>query len=311
MSKLYHVENHKNSLNFALSYFRNGWIPIPVCNPINSKCGCGRNCEQKFIGKKPLVKYKNIQINEKLVIEWFTSFPSANIGILLKNSNLIVLDIDGQEASKEIIEKGYDLPDTPRQVTGRGEHFFFSANESTPIVRATQKGVSKKIDILSDGFILVEPSVHATGREYKWMVKPKDQLLASAPEWMLKLLQEQEEKKVTVLFTESPNFDRIDIDQLNVNDRIKETIKRFPPNNKAERDKLNIDRSRDASTVMFSLLRKGYDPKVVFYVLADPQNGISHRYYEGETNIKAIYHKIWIDIQRTTAKFQSEKGGRL
>ena len=36
-----------------------------------------------------------------MVEEWFTKFPQANIGILLKESGLVVVDADSEEAVKE------------------------------------------------------------------------------------------------------------------------------------------------------------------------------------------------------------------
>lgn len=306
------IQTENKSLLYAISYFRNGWIPIPICRPSNGECGCthyNKDGEpirhgEKYAGKAPLVKYKDMNITKKTIIDWFTSFSNANIGILIKESGLVVLDIDGNEAITEIIEKGYELPSSPIARTGKGEHRIFRADDRTPITRAIQRGDSQKIDILTDGFFIVEPSMHRTGTNYKWIVKPKDEPLQPPPEWILHLMQEQEKKKVTVSFSDdAPAYEPIDIDKLSIKDEMKELIRRFPPDKKADRDKLNIDRSRDAAKVAFSMFRKGYGKEILFRVLVDKSNGISHRYYEGVGNSNSVYKKAWHDVERLYQSF--------
>jgi len=159
--------------DYALHYYDHGLVPIPLCWTKDNRCACfmkdtGKHDNPKLIGKAPLVKYANLKVTGQMVEEWFTRYPEANIGLLLKESGLVVVDADSEEAVKEFETIWADASMIPTVTTGRGKHFYFKANPETPIHRTTHKGKSGMIDIFSDGFIVAPPSIHKNGHSYVW-----------------------------------------------------------------------------------------------------------------------------------------------
>ncbi len=91
----------------ALQYLGMGLKPIPLCWPDqHGQCACPkRHKNEKEIGKAPLLDggYQDVKVTEEKVEQWWTRWPQANIGILLEPSNLLVVDMDGEEAIKRRI----------------------------------------------------------------------------------------------------------------------------------------------------------------------------------------------------------------
>src|SRR5690349_16941183 len=112
-----------NVMEQALRYVRDGWYVIPLCWPVDGRCGCPKkHMVEKDIGKAPLLgtNYQCVQSTEDDVRKWWTTWPQANVGILLEPSKLLVIDMDGQAAVHEAERKG--LPEGPRVKTGTGCH---------------------------------------------------------------------------------------------------------------------------------------------------------------------------------------------
>ena len=171
--------------DYALNYFDNGFIPIPLCWADDQRCACFMDhTEAKQIGKAPLVKYLGVTITRPMVEEWFTRLPDANIGILLKASGLVVVDADSIEAVKEVETTWMNTDMVPTVITGRGKHFYFRTNPETPIHRTTHNGASKMIDVFSNGFMVAPPSVHSNGHLYEWENPPKKTGLPYIPKWI-------------------------------------------------------------------------------------------------------------------------------
>jgi hypothetical protein len=166
-------------LDSALSYAKRGWYVFPIHWPINGKCSCNNpHCESQ--AKHPLTQsgFKDATTDPKIINEWWEKWPSANIGIATGTvSGIIVIDIDNPEAKEEvkrILPSDYDINSVARSVTGRGWHLVF-AHPGVEIKNRT--GILSKVDVRGDGgYFIVEPSVHITGKKYKWQVVPGDEL---------------------------------------------------------------------------------------------------------------------------------------
>ena len=121
--------------------------------------------------KKPLVAWKEFQTRfptKEEVINWFTKNPDANIGIVTGElSDLVVFDLDSEEAIKFAEERG-DFPDnSPKAKTGKGYHVYMQ-HPGFEI----RNDVNKKydIDIRGDGgFVVAPPSIHGSGNQYAWV----------------------------------------------------------------------------------------------------------------------------------------------
>src|SRR5262249_53917618 len=113
---------------------------------------------------------------------WWSIAPDANLGIWCRN--LIVLDTDprhrGDDALADL-EREHPLPATWRVITGSlGQHIYFRAPEGTAIRswRAEDApyfgpGIDGRAN---DGYVVVPPSIHISGRRYEWSVDhhPRD-----------------------------------------------------------------------------------------------------------------------------------------
>jgi len=162
-------------LSAALHYHSLGFSVIPVHTiRSNGKCSCGNpKCNKP--GKHPRIAWKpstTTKLSESEIKGYWEKDPDSNIALVCGEvSGTTVIDIDGETGLKsmEAIGFGLDkLPPTPTSQTGgNGFHCFYKYN----------KGFSKnminlldKVDLKSDsGYVVVPPSLHASGRRYVWL----------------------------------------------------------------------------------------------------------------------------------------------
>ena len=142
-------------LDKAISYVARGWSVIPVT----------------YKDKRPsIISWKEYQTRLPSAAElrgWFSSGDPKNLAVVTGAvSNLVVLDFDGEDGAKTLSALG--LRSSLISGTGEGRHLFYSRPE-------TGVGNSVKslpgMDIRGDGgYVLVEPSIHPSGRPYRWIV---------------------------------------------------------------------------------------------------------------------------------------------
>lgn len=147
-----------NVLQAALRYREMGWSVIPM----------------KKADKRPHIKWKKYQTeipSERDLRYWFgEKWPDSNIALICGGvSGVFAIDFDSQVALEHYKAKyDPDVEDTMCQVTGRdgiGLHALFRAIKRIPLVQP----ILPDTDLKGDGsYIIVEPSVHETGRLYKW-----------------------------------------------------------------------------------------------------------------------------------------------
>ena len=118
---------------------------------------------------------KGASTKRKQIREWWTAHPEANIGIACGSiSNILALDVDprngGRETLHRLIEKLGKLNSTVISNTGGGgtHHIFKLAK--FPIRKDNHgKVFGAGVDVISNGaIIVVPPSVHASGKRYRW-----------------------------------------------------------------------------------------------------------------------------------------------
>jgi Bifunctional DNA primase/polymerase, N-terminal/Protein of unknown function (DUF3987) len=171
--------NGTTLLDAALGYARRGWHVFPIHWPTDGECSCGKpDCENQ--GKHPLTAngFKDATTDPKVIGEWWSKWPSANIGLATGAvSGIVVVDIDNPEAKEElkkVLPSDYDIQAVARSATGRGWHLVF-AHPGVDIKNRT--GILHKVDVRGDGgYIIVEPSTHISGKQYKWQVPPAGEL---------------------------------------------------------------------------------------------------------------------------------------
>lgn len=135
-------------------------------------------------GKKPhrgvANGYKDATREKRQIRQWWTDWPDANIGVALgRKYNLIAVDVDGPSGADEVarLEREFgDLPTTREATSGRPhrKHLFYRYPSDGSEVRRRIKINGAALDLLTDGYVLVAPSIHPkTGKPYRWIHKRK------------------------------------------------------------------------------------------------------------------------------------------
>lgn len=177
----------------ALAYAARGWAVLPIHTPTNDEppCSCGRpDCSS--VGKHPRTPHGLIDASkdEACIREWWRLWPGANVAVATgARSDLVALDIDprngGDESLAELLREHGPIPETVEAHTGGGgRHLFFRCPHGAAKSRS---GIRPGIDVKADGgYIVVEPSLHASGRRYVWELshRAEDHPLADCPPWL-------------------------------------------------------------------------------------------------------------------------------
>ena len=153
-------------LSAALALARRRWPVLPVA-----------------ASKAPLTKrgFKDATVDEEEIRDYWTRWPNANIGIATGTpSGIVVIDVDGPEGEDalEALKRIYGrLPPTLEARTGRGRHLLFKTNGRCPTGKLGQS-----LDCKGDGgYVVVPPSLHASGNRYEWL---NDLEPAELPSWV-------------------------------------------------------------------------------------------------------------------------------
>jgi hypothetical protein len=186
-------------LQAALRYARQGIPVFPVWWPVDvGVCACPLRDRCQRPAKHPLGDLAPRGLHDATtdltqVRRWWTDRPYANIGMPTGHvSGRVVVDIDKPEAKEEL----RPIPVTRGVHTGRGGLQLHYAAPSVE-VRNDQAGpdqptklapVTGGVDFRGDGgYVLLPPSMHASGQEYK-TGKRKVKRLAPLPgEWLARL----------------------------------------------------------------------------------------------------------------------------
>lgn len=182
-------------VDYALAYASIGWNVLPLWNITSNGCACGNaNCKSK--GKHPISLLApkgqdSATTSRATITSWFTQFPDANIGVYLAPSNLCAVDIDVRNGGDYTIEElegihGAIESDVLQLTGGGGEHRVFKLPEGVKLPGKLGEGV----DLKSNGYIVVEPSNHASGNTYEWegSSNPLEGCEPSElPEWILNI----------------------------------------------------------------------------------------------------------------------------
>jgi hypothetical protein len=173
----------------ALALHEKGWAPFPLCRPID-KVRCHHRDACLKPGKLPLVRWKQFQRERPSLVqvrEWRDTWPDANVAVIAgRASGLVVIDVDGMDALKQLEQRG-TLPPTLLAHSGRvgGRHYYFRLPS---VELRTRTGLLPNVDVLAEGgYVVVPPSLHSNGTEYRW-VTDSPESLADLPEWLLALI---------------------------------------------------------------------------------------------------------------------------
>ncbi|MGI6405485.1 MAG: bifunctional DNA primase/polymerase [Syntrophaceticus sp.] len=164
-------------LKYAIEYLSRGWSVIPIAPRSKQPPG-------KFSWKE----FQERRATESEVRKWWDEWPQANIGIATgKVSGIVVLDLDTMLAMETAKENG--IPRSPTAATGSGYHVYLK-HPGFSVLNAVKLGDVKGLDVRGDGgYVVVPPSIHPSGRRYKWTARNLDTPVADCPEWLVEILK--------------------------------------------------------------------------------------------------------------------------
>jgi hypothetical protein len=146
-------------VEYAQGYAAIGWHVFPI-----------ERGTKRPIGKLTPNGHLQATVDAAQIAAWWAVAPDAGIGIAVRASRLVVVDVDprnGGHFDLERIEteRGKLATDVEAYTGGGGQHLVFLA----PAEVGNLPGkLARGIDLKSDGYIVVEPSLHPSGRSYEW-----------------------------------------------------------------------------------------------------------------------------------------------
>lgn len=177
-------------LKAALEYAALGWRVFPILS-ITRDGGCecrdGPDCTKA--GKHPAINAwnKEATTSRSQIESWWTEHPEWGVGIATgKESDLTILDVDGEEGVEELgkLATGTGMPPTPCVSSRPGRYHYYFAYEAGIKSKSKVLG-SKHLDTRGDnGYVVAPPSRHSTGSVYKWVLSPHKVVLADWPEFL-------------------------------------------------------------------------------------------------------------------------------
>jgi putative DNA primase/helicase len=216
-----------NQIEAARRYAAMGWPVFPVHTPTGDPakpCSCRRAtcpqignhschrhtckdrgkhpCHQSVcdsVGKHPRTKngVYDASTDEAKILQWWDTWGDANIGVATgKEAGFFVLDVDprmgGAKTLASLEAEHGKLPETRTAETGGGGvHHLFKYLDF--LVKNSTGGLGPGLDIKGEGgSIVVAPSLHASGKRYRWKNTAP---IAAAPEWFLRLLHEAQKSR--------------------------------------------------------------------------------------------------------------------
>jgi hypothetical protein len=169
-------------LDEALRLLNRGWSVVP----------------QRPGEKKPCVRWKPYQTQlptEQELREWFERWPDAGLALVLGPvSGVFVIDTDGEEAHKVLLERLGKEPLAPKALSGSGEprryHLYFKCPDL--LTKAKQTPWHPKLEFRGKGgIVVIPPSLHKSGKRYAWAKgrSPDEMELPPVPKQVLEALK--------------------------------------------------------------------------------------------------------------------------
>lgn len=169
-----------------------GWAVVPVHSlDAIGECTCGSiPCGSKAKHPRNQHGTADASSDRAQIRDWWREWPDANVGIVTgKINNIVVIDVDNRNGGNASLKKLEQDEQISRALVSRtgggGRHIFCEYPEED--VELNFK-IARGIDTKSDGgFVIEYPSVHASGKTYRWEVAPTaNTTLEPLPSWAIK-----------------------------------------------------------------------------------------------------------------------------
>lgn len=185
--------NLSTPLAYALAYAAMGWHVLPL-EP-RAKQPLGRLVPRGM---------HDATTDAEVIRGWWQRNPQAGVGIALAQSGLVAVDVDPRNGGTDTFEQlqaahGSLRSDVMAFTGGGGEHHVFLVPHGAAISLPGTLGAG--IDLKANGYIVVEPSIHPSGKQYGWEASssPLDGVVPSPlPDWLRSLRVELQQPAVRV-----------------------------------------------------------------------------------------------------------------
>jgi len=151
----------------AVAYAGQGWLVFPL-RPRDKRpmANADYDLEADALGGFTLATRV-----PDVVAGWWRRWPDANIGCRPGPSGFVVLDLDGPDGEAAAQRLGLLAEPTLEVATGRedgGRHRWYRH----PGGHVGNASLAPKLDVRADtGYVVLPPSVHPSGRPYRWLGK--------------------------------------------------------------------------------------------------------------------------------------------
>jgi hypothetical protein len=183
-------------LHEALNCAKAG-IPVFPCYPRTKRPAIGGG-------------FKSASSDPDIVRMWWTEMPDANIGMPTGSvTELFVLDVDrdkgGFQSLQALQQMHSALPETAISETGGGGRHYFFKHPGFRVHNSTSK-IAPGIDIKGDGgYVIIPPSVHSSGKRYRWLPYKGKKSLTDASAEVLDFLRPAEPRPTPIPIPPLPN----------------------------------------------------------------------------------------------------------
>lgn len=182
----------------ALALLRLGFHLVPMHRPVGDGCSCNKGAACRSAGKHPRIKSwtGHASADPETVRGWWRRWPDANIGVATGGrSGIVVLDLDGPEgiaAAKRMATPHGGMPRTLMARTGSGGvHLFFRWDPARPL--GNRVALVPKVDFRGEGgCVIAAPSLHRSGRRYRWALPegtPAIEHVLPLPDWLAAIIE--------------------------------------------------------------------------------------------------------------------------
>lgn len=178
----------------ALAYAAAGWEVLPLhswdcrCPSTGKRAGCADNEGGRGKTPRPLHGVLDASTDLQQVVQWWSRWPSANIGGRLPRG-VVAVDIDPRHeggATWDALVDRHGPFTTRTAITGRGDNgrHLYVEHPGGELVGVLGAGVEVKT---SRGYTVLPPSRHALGGLYRW--EDATAPIMPAPRWLADLLR--------------------------------------------------------------------------------------------------------------------------
>jgi hypothetical protein len=159
-------------LEHALAYAAKGWRVFPCHTPITDGARTSCSCKAPAcgaIGKHPRTRngFSDATTDTQAIERWWSMWPDSNIGGIPASAGLVAFDLDTDATITSARALGLFAEPTMEVRTGNGSHLYF---QSRPFASgATIGGIVVRS---GHGYVMLPPSLHASGKRYELIDLP-------------------------------------------------------------------------------------------------------------------------------------------